>query len=117
VTSRERENLGYDLECRRSAHDEAVRHVEVKGTSGPGREILVSPNEVRYAREHPETAELFVVADVQVSSDRDGLPVASGGHLVHSGPWANLEHGLTPTGYAYQPATETTEHARGATAA
>jgi len=103
VTSRERDVRwpGYDLECRSDEPGAAARHVEVKGTTGLGDEVLVSPNEVRFARGNPATAELFIVGHIQVQSDADGLPCATGGELVHSGPWTNLDHGPTPTGYSY----------------
>ena len=39
----------YDLICRR--HGE-VKHVEVKGTTTDGTEVILTPNEVRHAREH-----------------------------------------------------------------
>ena len=101
VTSRESENLGYDLDCYRADSQEDIRHLEVKGTTGSGEEVLVSPNEVRFARENPTTAELFVVADIQVRSDENGLPIAADGQLVHNGRWTNLDDGLTPTGFRY----------------
>jgi hypothetical protein len=102
VVSREKDNVGFDLECRL---DDSLLHVEVKGTSGTGDEVLVSRNEVRFAQENPETAALFIVAEIRITSDAEGLPQADGGDLIHSGKWTNLQNGLTPTGftYAHQP--------------
>ena len=100
VVSRESENIGYDLDCTHRTSG-SVRHVEVKGTTGRGEEVLVSVNEVNYARSHPDTADLFIVAGIKVTSDEDGLPVAGGGTVVHHGPWTKLETGLTPTGFSY----------------
>jgi len=47
----------YDLICRRQGE---VKHVEVKGTTTDGMEVILTPNEVKHARENPCTA-LFVV--------------------------------------------------------
>lgn len=49
----------YDLKCTKGAE---VLHVEVKGTQTEGEEILLTPNEVNFAANHPDTMELFVVA-------------------------------------------------------
>src|SRR5690242_14584975 len=48
----------YDLICRQGSE---VKHVEVKGTTTDGAEVILTPNEVRHAREYPSTA-LFVLS-------------------------------------------------------
>ena len=50
----------YDLICRRG---DEVKHVEVKGTTTDGSEVILTPNEVRHAQENPSTA-LFVVSNI-----------------------------------------------------
>jgi hypothetical protein len=99
VTSRESEHIGYDLDC--TTPDGTVRHVEVKGTSGPGDDVLVSSNEVRFAADNPSTAVLAIVAGIVVVYDTGESPRADGGELVHNGSWTNLPGGLVPTGYTY----------------
>jgi Domain of unknown function (DUF3883) len=42
----------YDLICRRG---DEVKHVEVKGTTTDGIEVILTPNEVRHAPEYPCT--------------------------------------------------------------
>ena len=57
VQSREAENCGYDLLCKKNGDEE---HVEVKGISGNGIGFLISANEVECARRDPK----FVLAAV-----------------------------------------------------
>src|ERR1051326_324679 len=73
----------YDLICRRG---DEVKHVEVKGTTTDGTEVILTPNEVRHAQEYSGTA-LFVVSNITVSRAEDGTVTATGGnhHCYH--PW------------------------------
>jgi hypothetical protein len=57
VRSREAENLGYDLDAIKGSE---VLHVEVKGSSGDGRNFIITKNEVATARIDPRFR-LFVV--------------------------------------------------------
>lgn len=63
----------YDLLCRRAGE---VRHVEVKGTTTNGAEVILTPNEVRHTRENEFTA-LFVLGDVHVGRADDGTVTAT----------------------------------------
>ena len=65
----------YDLICRRG---DEVKHVEVKGTTTDGAEVILTPNEVRHAREHPRTA-LFVLSNITIERAEDGTVTAAGG--------------------------------------
>ena len=58
----------YDLICRRGGE---VKHVEVKGTTTDGAEVILTPNQVRHAREYPSTA-LLVLATSQWSVPKTG---------------------------------------------
>jgi hypothetical protein len=95
----------YDLVCRRG---DEVKHVEVKGTTTVGTAVILTPNEVRHARENRCTA-LFVLSDVRVERTQDGTVTATGGVQHLYDPW-NLDEGtLTAIGYRYQvPADRTT---------
>ena len=55
-----------------------VKHVEVKGTTTDGAEVILTPNEVRHARENPCTA-LFVLSNITVERAEDGAVTATGG--------------------------------------
>jgi Domain of unknown function (DUF3883) len=50
----------YDLVCRR---DGEVKHIEVKGTTTDGIEVILTPNEVAHARNYRNTA-LFVLKNI-----------------------------------------------------
>jgi len=85
----------YDLRCTKVAY--ADLHVEVKGTTGTGVEVLLTPNEVDHAREYYPNVALFVVAAIRVeASDR-----CAGGRDTIFEPW-DVDGGvLTPVGYSY----------------
>ena len=73
----------YDLICRRG---DEVKHVEVKGTTTDGAEVILTPNEVRHAQEYPGTA-LFVVSNITVSRAEGGTVTATGGNHYCYDPW------------------------------
>jgi hypothetical protein len=93
----------YDLVCRLG---DEVKHVEVKGTTTDGTEVILTPNEVSHARENQHNA-LFILSNVQVERAEDGALAATGGVRHIYDPW-NLDEGtLRPIGYRYQvPPTE-----------
>jgi hypothetical protein len=66
----------YDLICRR--HGE-TKHVEVKGTTTDGFEVILTPNEVRHAREYSGTA-LFILSNITIERADDGTVTAAGGN-------------------------------------
>ena len=88
----------YDLICRRG---DEVKHVEVKGTTTDGAEVILTPNEVKHAREHPYTA-LFVVSNITVERAEDGTVIATGGKHHLYDPWRLDDGTLTPLGFRYQ---------------
>ncbi len=94
----------YDLICRRG---DEVKHVEVKGTTTDGTEVILTPNEVRHAREYPCTA-LFVLSNITVRQAEDGTVTATGGNHHCYDPWRVGDGTLTPLGFRYQvPPTQT----------
>ena len=88
----------YDLICRRG---DEVKHVEVKGTTTDGAEVILTPNEVRHAREHPHTA-LFVLSNITIERAEDGTVTAAGGESHLYDPWRLDDGTLTPVGFRYQ---------------
>jgi Protein NO VEIN, C-terminal len=95
----------YDLICRRGGE---VKHVEVKGTTTDGAEVILTPNEVRHAREYPCTA-LFVLSNITVERAEDGTVTATGGTRYTYDPWRLDDGTLTPLGYRYQVPAVLTE--------
>ena len=86
-----------------------VKHVEVKGTTTDGAEVILTPNEVRHAREHPCTA-LFVLSNITVERAEDGTVTATGGKQHLYDPWHLDDGTLTPLGFRYQvPAVRSEE--------
>lgn len=89
-----RENRGYDLHCKRRG--EALM-VEVKGTTGDGTKVLLTPNEVLHARTRRPKVGLIVVFRILLSPQlgtRDG-------EIRELKAW-DVDRGiLTPVGYEY----------------
>jgi hypothetical protein len=88
----------YDLICRRHGEE---KHVEVKGTTTDGTEVILTPNEVRHAREHPYTA-LFILSNITIERTVDGTVTAAGGDQQLFDPWPIDDGTLTPLGFPYQ---------------
>ncbi|MGH2914036.1 MAG: DUF3883 domain-containing protein [Solirubrobacteraceae bacterium] len=89
----------YDLHCTRS--DGTLLLAEVKGTTQPLREIVLTANEVEVAqRYHPSTA-LFVVHGITLTTGENG-PQATGGLIHEERPWRPDPDRLRPTTYAYR---------------
>ena len=89
----------FDLICRRG--DGQVKHVEVKGTTTDGAEVILTPNEVRHARDNPRTA-LFVLSNITAERAEDGTVIATGGARHSYDPWRLDDGILTALGYRYQ---------------
>jgi hypothetical protein len=89
---------GYDLICSR---DDEVKHIEVKGTTTDGAEVILTANEVRHARENPCTA-LFILSNIAVERAEDGTVTATGGKRHLYDPWRLDDGTLKPLGFRYQ---------------
>jgi hypothetical protein len=96
----------YDLICRRG---DEIKHVEVKGTTTDGSEVILTPNEVKHAQEYSCTA-LFIVSNITVGRAEDGIVIATGGNHHCYDPWRVGDGTLTPLGFRYQvPPTQAEE--------
>jgi hypothetical protein len=91
----------FDLLCTRGS--DKLR-VEVKGTTSPGEQIILTRNEVLQARESGYA--LFVVSDITLKRDGSGPPVASGGTCRYFEPWSPGEGTLQPIAYKCQVAPD-----------
>jgi|GEM_PF-3866684 len=88
----------YDLLC--EGDNARVVYVEVKGTQLSGTEVLLTPNEVRFARDHKDQMALFVVSEIIVDSNDPEVPIASAGSQAIYEPW-DIDNGqLEPLGYS-----------------
>jgi hypothetical protein len=92
-----RKGKPYDLCC---TNKSSVLYVEVKGTQTEGTEILLTPNEVDFARKHRGEMALFLVYNIAVAKE-DGKIVASGGSTHIDLNWVIDDTGLSPLGYSY----------------
>ena len=93
-------NHPYDLRCIKPA--EVELHVEVKGTTGDGSSVLLTPGEVKHNEQFPK-ADLFILHSLNVQEDGSGNVHVSGGTVIIYSPW-NVHAGtLSPIGYEYFP--------------
>lgn len=91
----------HDLLCSRG---EELLLVEVKGTTGLGRKVQLTANEVALARSAAPTA-LAIVAEIELL--RDGLNVvAAGGELRLIRSWTPEPTDLRPVAYLYTVPSE-----------
>ena len=89
----------FDLACVISGVN---HHVEVKGTTGDGEKILLTPNEVEHARNYSPVA-LFIVNAISLSHSLGDDCRAAGGSLICRQPWDISKGELVAVGYSYEP--------------
>ena len=87
----------YDLLC--SANGQTL-YVELKGTTTDGAGVLLTPNEVAFARGHKGQMALFIVHGIE-TSNTEGQAIASGGNVRLLHPWDIDIGALQPLGYSY----------------
>lgn len=75
----------------------AIRYVEVKGTTGGGDAIIVTVGEVKHARAHPQETLLAIVSGIAVDETDPKSPVCSGGTLRIVEPWVPADEELEAT--------------------
>jgi predicted RNA-binding protein with PUA-like domain len=80
--------MPYDLRCERPNRR---LFVEVKGTTTMGKEVLLTPREVDFARKNKKHMALFVLHSIKLSRRR-GRQVPYGGEQVVVKPW-NVDSG------------------------
>ncbi len=85
----------YDFLCTAANAD---LYVEVKGTQGDGRCISLTPNEVKHAKEHKNSA-LFIVYGVDVKGEK--MPKVSGGKELFLQQWDINSGELEPIGFTF----------------
>ena len=77
-------------------------HVEVKGTTGDGSSVLLTPGEVRHAQGYPNVA-LYILYGLTLQPDGSGNVEALGGKVEIHSSWDIATGTLTPIGYEYLP--------------
>ena len=87
----------YDLVCRRASEE---LRVEVKGTTGDGSVLLLTPGEVKHARAEVGRVALAIVSGIELQVGDE--VVATGGSLRMVHPWEIADSELRPTGFEYR---------------
>ena len=86
----------YDILIRRGPE---IGYVEVKGTTGSGREIQITAAEVEFARSNHASMRLIVVSEIDVALDESGAATASGGTVRSFERWAPQASDLKPVSF------------------
>ena len=91
----------YDLLCSKG---EFVVHVEVKGTTGDGKKVILTVNEVTDANNSSWQSDLFIVHSIKLDLVADKW-VGSGGIHRHFETWCPAEPDLKATQFEYKVPT------------
>lgn len=87
----------YDLLCVRRSEE---LHVEVKGTRSLGSTVILTRNEVEHADRF--LTDLFIVSSINLSFDKDGHPLATGGDARVLEGWKPESTALKPLAFEYE---------------
>lgn len=88
-------NEPYDFVCRKGTQ---TWYIEVKGTTGQPKQVFLTRNEVRHARDHPNRSALFVLHGIRLNKEEGK---ASGGTVRLIKPWCPEKEALEALQYAY----------------
>lgn len=89
----------YDLLCKKGT---ATLYVEVKGTQLNASQILLTRNEVAFAKKHSDRMALFVASGIKVSQHGKANVKATGGKTQIVKPWSPYRGLLQPITYWYK---------------
>jgi Protein NO VEIN, C-terminal len=84
----------YDLKCTRNGEE---YFVEVKGTTGEGKKILLTAGEVEYAKRHASKMIFFLTYSIRPDDDD-----SENGTVVIRSPWTLDARRLAPVSYFYE---------------
>jgi hypothetical protein len=85
----------YDLKCTKG---EEKLLVEVKGTTGKGKSILLTGREVEFVQDHPKSMALVIVHSINLKSKRD----LENGERIIVEPWLIAQRNLRASHYVYE---------------
>ena len=88
----------FDLRCLKDGQE---KHVEVKGTTSDGSQVMLTYNEVEHARQFHQVV-LFIVAGIEhASRAKAKLPEVQGGLVTLYDPWNLVDEALRPISFTY----------------
>lgn len=90
----------YDLRCERHKDRETI-FVEVKGTITNGKSVILTRNEVDHAQDKKHLCALFIVCNVEVSTNENST-YAHGGKVRVIFPWMPTATDLSVISYSYR---------------
>jgi ribosomal protein L37AE/L43A len=88
----------YDLLATRNAEN---RFIEVKGTTGEGRSVILTHGEVSHIRSNSDNSVIVIVSGINLI-EKDGEWVGTEGVYHRIDPWNMNDADLTPTQYRYE---------------
>lgn len=78
------------------------RFIEVKGTTGEGRSIVLTHGEVKHVRSNRASSALVVVSNIILENNKGDLLAKGGTITTHNDPWVLVEENLSATQYRYE---------------
>ncbi|NUU18458.1 DUF3883 domain-containing protein [Cellulomonas humilata] len=84
-----------------ATRDGETLYLEAKGTTGAGASVIVTKNEVRFAREHPGRCVIGVVSNIRLD-DAPGAPRRAMGGDLRLLSWTPDDVDLTPLTYGWK---------------
>lgn len=88
----------YDLKIRSK---DVIKYIEVKGTTGPLGDIVLTKNEVAHHIKHYPNNALFVLHEISLTKSQSE-PLAEGGKIHIEAPWLVDADRLSPLAYRYR---------------
>ena len=95
-------NHSYDLKCTKGDNE---LFIEVKGTTSQGQQIILTKNEVRFARDNVSNYVLFVVKNIICQKDGNTWKAEGGESILHDS-WSPRDEFLNPIAFRYDLGSE-----------
>tara|TARA_Y100000590_G_C15541262_1_gene947088 strand:- start:9 stop:785 length:777 start_codon:yes stop_codon:yes gene_type:complete len=89
----------YDLQVKKNGH---IKYVEVKGTTGEGKNVILTNGEVEHVKENPNNSVLLVVGHIKIKEVEPDQYIGINGEMLSlKDPWRINNEDLKPTQYRY----------------
>lgn len=104
------ENLGWVIVDKSGSHpfdlhatkEGKERFIEVKGTTGEGRSVILTHGEVEHVRHHKKASVLVIVSGIALSKEGETWTASEGVISTHESPWLIDDDDLKATQYRYE---------------
>jgi len=95
--------VGNPFDAMATHPDGRVLYLEAKGTTTRGERVIVTRNEVKFAREHPEQCVIGILSGIKIEQGK--VDLRSG--TLRCYPWNPMDEELYPLQYDFRPTSGT----------